>query len=175
MIYLSIVFFFFPIIFGMLSRCDLRTWLMKNAYVDSVYPYSGHSRRLTGARGMVIIFPANGFPPTLFLGHSSSCSPAIFVPRDFLINISFNSCNCGKKTQKKNQRKLSLCNVEYTRQQRRWLLKVRWTMVLASFSAAALCFVHFCLSIPHPFLSTLDFSCIVVFVGLFCFVVPGSF
>ena len=58
---------------------------MKNAYVESVYPYSGHSRRLTGARGMMPISPANGFPPTLFLGHSSSCSPAIFVSHHFLL------------------------------------------------------------------------------------------
>ena len=106
MIYSSIAFFFFPIIFGMLSRCDLRTWLMKNAYVESVYPYSGHSRRLTGARGMVIIFPANGFPPTLFLGlllpvHRPFSSLVIFslISPSILAPVEKNTKEEPKKTE----------------------------------------------------------------------------
>ena len=48
-------------------------------------------------------FPRERFSAHSFSWSSSSCSPAIFVPRDFLINISFNSCTCGKKHKRRTK------------------------------------------------------------------------
>lgn len=48
-------------------------------------------------------FPRERFSAHSFSWSSSSCSPAIFVPRDFLIYISFNSCNCVKNTKEESQ------------------------------------------------------------------------
>lgn len=140
----------------------------ENAYVDVSTLFSGHSRRLTGARGMMPISPANGFPPTLFLGHSS-CSPAIFVPRRFLFYIFFPFPRHIKEREKESRNSEPFWNVEHTRQQPLWPLKVRWTMVLASFFCGRPVLRPFLpLHSTLPFPSTLRFSCIVLL--LVCFI-----
>ena len=146
----------------------------ENAYVDVSTLFPGILVGSPAPVGWCQFPPRTVFRPLFFL-------VILLVHRPFssLVIFSFISSSLFPRHIKEREKELKnsepFWNVEYTRQQRLWPLKVRWTMVLASFSAAALCFCPF-LAPFHPFPSTLQFSCIVLSVaGLFYFVVPGSF